>query len=141
MKNLVLIIILSLFFSLSAIADSVRMSDDKEMITQEETPKQKEKHSNVKKKKQIDITVEKPDCTDDKSTDWQGHSLEKEKYSPKRQETNNEDSSNWVIENIKDNVIKPDNEYESHNNDFHKWANKTKDSITQGFSKKNNKFY
>jgi len=56
-KDLVLIVISSLFFSLSVMANPALISNDKDAITQKEATKHKENNPTAKKK--IDITVEK----------------------------------------------------------------------------------
>jgi len=77
-----------MLFNLSAMANPARISNDKDAVIQKEATKHKENNATVKKKKKIDITVEKRTDTDDKSTNWQGYSSEKEKYAPKEQENN-----------------------------------------------------
>ena len=105
-----------MFFNLSAIAASVQISNEQEAIEhKEKQPKAKEK---------IDISVAKPDCADNKSNNWPDLSFDSEKYSNK-----DKSSHNWAVDTIKNNIIKPNNKYDSYNNDFHVWANKVNDSI------------
>lgn len=121
MKNIIVVIIISLFLSLSVQADPTNKIRDK-MENQHQAEHKKDKAKKHHKKK-IDITVKKKRKPKDKSVDWANT-----KRAPNIQEKKNaqkRNNSSGADKKLKE---------------FHKWSNKTKDSIDSRIRKKDHNY-
>lgn len=125
MKNTIIIIFSNLFFILSVLASNPEYKTDRKTTDFQRCVKnqvtQKEDEAKNPHKKKFDITVKKDDKFIDKSVNWadKKQKIDSEKNSGnKKLPTKNEKSSQ----------------------DFHKWANKTQDSIDFKMKQKDPKY-
>ena len=125
MKNTIIIIFSNLFFILSVLATNPEYKTDKKTTDPQHCVKnkvtQEEGEAKKSQKKQLDITVQKDDKFIDKSVNW---------GSKKQKMGNQKDSGNgkFLTKN------------EKSSQDFHKWANKTQDSIDFKMKQKDPKY-
>lgn len=125
MKNTIIIIFSNLFFTLAVLATKPEHKTEKKTTYSERCVKnqvtQKEDTNKKSQKKKIDITVQKDNKFIDKSVNWtdKKQKLDSKKDSDKgKLPTKNEKSSQ----------------------DFHKWANRAKDSIELKIKQKDPKY-
>lgn len=125
MKNTIIIIFSNLFFILSVLATNPEYKTDKKTTDSQRYVKnkvtQKEDEAKKPQKEKLDITVQKDNKFIDKSVNWAG----------KKQKIDSEkDSNNKKLPTKNEKSLQ----------DFHKWANKTKDSIGLKMKQKDPKY-
>jgi phenylalanyl-tRNA synthetase alpha subunit len=125
MKNTIIIIFSNLFFILSVLAANPEYKADKKTTDSQRCIKnqitQEEGEAKKFQKKQLDITVQKDDKFIDKSVNWGN---KEQKIGSKKDSGNGK----FLTKN------------EKSSQDFHKWANKTQDSIDFKMKQKDPKY-
>lgn len=125
MKNTIIIIFSNLFFILSVLAANPEYKTDKKTTDSQRCIKnqitQEEGEAKKIQKKQLDITVQKDDKFIDKSVNWDN---KKQKMGSQKDSGNGK----FLTKN------------EKSSQDFHKWANKTQESINSRMTKKDPKY-
>lgn len=128
MKNVIVIIITSVLFALSVQANPSNKAKNTTLkqhhgyVAKNKIESKKNKVQESQKKK-IDITIKKRPGAKDKSTNWTG----------KKKARDFEKDKNNVRKSAK-------NKHEKASRDFHKWSNKTQDSIESGMKRKDPKY-
>ena len=120
MKNIIVVMLSSIVFILTAHAKPEHKNLHQDIKTKIEQKNDREKKS---QKRKLDITVKKHRKSNDKSTNWTG----------KKKVRDFEKDKNNVSKGAK-------KKHEKANKDFHKWSNKTQDSIESRIKRKDPKY-